>query len=79
MFSTFCESHASELPFHVVTGLLRAAAGVMGLDEESARARVRERVPDADEQDLLLVDDLLGIADPEASLPSSIRMPVGGG
>jgi hypothetical protein len=29
---------------------------------------VRERVPDADEQDLLLVDDLLGIADPQATL-----------
>ncbi len=41
----------------------------MGLDEKSARARVRERVPDADEQDLLLLDDLLGIADPEATLP----------
>jgi len=51
-----------------VTGLLRAAAGVMGLDETSARARVRERVPDADEQDLLLLDDLLGIADSQATL-----------
>ena len=39
------------------------------LTAEDARAHVRERVPDADEQDLLLVDDLLGIADPEASLP----------
>ena len=59
-----------QIAFHVVTRLLRAAAGVMGLDERSARARVRERVPDADEQDLLLVDDLLGIADPEATLSS---------
>jgi class 3 adenylate cyclase len=69
VFSTFCESHATDIAFRVVTRLWRAAAGVMGLDEENARARVRERVPDADEQDLLLVDDLLGIADPEASLP----------
>ena len=30
---------------------------------------MRERVPDADEQDLLLVDDLLGIADPDVELP----------
>jgi class 3 adenylate cyclase len=68
VFSTFCESHATDIAFRVVTRLLRAAAGVMGLDEEDARARVRERVPDADEQDLLLVDDLLGIADPQATL-----------
>ncbi len=68
MFSTFCESHASHVAFHAVTRLLRAAAGVTGLDGGDARARVRERVPDADEQDLLLVDDLLGIADPEATL-----------
>jgi class 3 adenylate cyclase len=68
VFSVFCESHTSQVPFHAVTKLLRAAAGVMGLDEGSARTRVRERVPDADEQDLLLLDDLLGIADPEATL-----------
>src|SRR6478672_5038490 len=69
VFSTFCESHATDIAFRVVTRLLRAAAGVIGLDEENARARVREQVPDADEQDLLLLDDLLGIADPEVTLP----------
>ena len=31
--------------------------------------RVRSRVPDADPEDLLLFDDLLGIADPEVKLP----------
>ena len=30
---------------------------------------MREQVPDADPQDLLLLDDLLGIADPEVPLP----------
>jgi class 3 adenylate cyclase len=69
VFSTFCESHATDIAFRVVTRLMRAAAGVMSLDDENARARVRERVPDADEQDLLLVDDLLGIADPDVELP----------
>ena len=44
--------------------------GVADLDGEAARARVREQVPDADPQDLLLLDDLLGIADPEVSLPA---------
>ena len=36
----------------------------------AARARVRERVPEADAQDLLLLDDLLGIADPDVPLPA---------
>jgi len=35
-----------------------------------ARDRVRDRVPDADPEDLLLFDDLLGIADPNAPLPA---------
>ncbi len=69
VFSTFCESHASDIPFAVVARLLRAAAGVIGLDKEEARARARAQVPDADEQDLLLFDDLLGIADPDVKLP----------
>ena len=33
-------------------------------------AQVRARVPDADPEDLLLLDDLLGIGDPEAALPA---------
>ena len=69
VFSTFCESHATGIAFHVVARLGRAAAGVIGLDEADARARVREQVPDADPEDLMLFDDLLGIADPEAALP----------
>jgi class 3 adenylate cyclase len=69
VFWTFCESHAREIPFHAVTRLLRAGGGAADLDGEAARARVRERVPDADPQDLLLLDDLLGIADPDVELP----------
>ena len=69
-FWTFCESHASDIPFRAVAQLLRAAVGVADLDDEdAARARVRERLPDADPQDLLLLDDLLGIADDEVQLP----------
>ena len=49
--------------------LLRAAFGVRGLDASAARDRVRSQVPDADSEDLLLFDDLLGIADPELKLP----------
>jgi class 3 adenylate cyclase len=68
-FWTFCESHARDVPFHAVTQLLRAALGVADLDDQAARTRVRVRMADADPQDLHLLDDLLGIADPEAPLP----------
>jgi hypothetical protein len=70
VFTTFCESHTRDVPFHVVARLLRAATGVRGLDAPAARERVRSRVLDADPEDLLLLHDLLGIADPNAPLPA---------
>ncbi|HEY2502787.1 MAG TPA: AAA family ATPase, partial [Mycobacterium sp.] len=69
VFWAFCESHASDVPFYTVARLLRAGTGVVDLDGETARTRVREQVPDADPQDLLLLDDLLGIADPDVPPP----------
>ncbi|HTM84165.1 MAG TPA: adenylate/guanylate cyclase domain-containing protein, partial [Mycobacterium sp.] len=70
VFWVFCESHARDVPFHAVRRLLRAGSGVTDADGEAARARLRAGMPpDADPQDLLLLDDLLGIADPEVSLP----------
>ena len=69
VFWTFCESHAGDIPFRVVAQLLRASTGVAALDGDAARAGVREQVPDADPQDVLLLDDLLGIADPQVPLP----------
>ncbi|HEX4393885.1 MAG TPA: adenylate/guanylate cyclase domain-containing protein, partial [Mycobacterium sp.] len=70
VFWSFCESHTGDIPFHVVTRLLRASIGVTDLDAHTARATVRQRIPDADPQDLLLLDDLLGIADVDAMLPA---------
>jgi class 3 adenylate cyclase len=70
VFSAYCESHATDIAFNVVARLLRAATGVRGLDGPPARDRVRSRVPDADPEDLLLFDDLLGIADPEVAAPT---------
>ena len=70
VFSAYCESHTSDVPFHVVARLLRAASGVRGLNGPAARERARSRVPGADPEDLLLFDDLLGIADPEVALPA---------
>jgi len=69
VFTTFCESHATDVSFRVVARLLRTAFGVEGLDAEVARAQVRARVPDADPEDVALFDDLLGIADPDVALP----------
>ena len=70
VFWAFCESHAIDIPFHAVTQLLWAVAGVAGLDDEAARARLRAGLDDADEQDLVLFDDLLGIRDPDTALPN---------
>jgi hypothetical protein len=69
VFSTFCESHATDVPFRVVARLLRTVGQVSGLDDQTARSRVRAQFPDADPQDLVLLDDLMGIADPDVELP----------
>ena len=69
VFSTYCESHASQIPFHAAARLFRAAARITGLDDVAARARLRTELPDADPDDLLLLDDLLGITDPDVTLP----------
>jgi class 3 adenylate cyclase len=69
VFTAFSESHTSQVPFHAVARLLRAATGVEGLGGQEARDRVRDRVRDADPEDLALFDDLLGIADPDTPLP----------
>ena len=68
VFTSFCESHASDIPFYVVARLLRAATGVGGLDNAAARAGVRAQFPDADPEDVLLLEDLLGVADPDVAL-----------
>ncbi|VBA44102.1 Adenylate cyclase 2 [Mycobacterium innocens] len=53
----------------VVARRLRSVGQANGLDDQTARTQVRTRFPDADPQDLLLLDDLLGVADSEAELP----------
>jgi adenylate cyclase len=69
VYTTYCESHARDLPFHAVARLLRAGMGTEDLDACTARAHIRAQIPDADPDDLLLFDDLLGIADPDVELP----------
>jgi adenylate cyclase len=61
VFVTYCESHTRDVPLHVISRLLRTIFGIVGLTAEEARARVRGQVPEAGAEDLLLLDDLLGI------------------
>jgi class 3 adenylate cyclase len=65
----FCESHASDIPFHAVARLLRESTGLTALDAKAARAQLRAILPGADPEDLLLFDDLLGVADGDVPLP----------
>ena len=70
VFTTFCESHTSQVPFHAVARLLRAATGVNGLEPHAARARIRTQASGVELEDLVLLDDLLGISDHDAELPN---------
>ncbi len=69
VFGTYCESHAGDIAFGVVARLLRTTTGVAGLDAAAARAQIRAAAPDADPEDLVLFDDLLGVADPAVPVP----------
>ena len=69
VYSAFCESHAIDVAFDVVARLGRAVGQISDLDPKIARSRVREEIPGADPQDILLLEDLLGIADPAVALP----------
>src|SRR6478736_367303 len=67
VLTTYCESHTTDVPFHAVAGLLRVTTGSNGLDGAAARTQVRARFPGADDEDLLIMEDLLGIGRPAAS------------
>ena len=69
VFGTFCESHASDVPFQVVSRLLRESTQISDLGDEAARALVGRQFSDATGDDLLLLYDLLGIRDSDAPMP----------
>ncbi len=69
VFSTYCESHTSDVAFQAATRMLRSAWGVEKLDDEAARARLRSLIPAAGSEDLLLLQDELGIRDSAEELP----------
>ncbi|MDH6245732.1 adenylate/guanylate cyclase domain-containing protein [Mycobacterium sp. OTB74] len=70
VFSVYCESHTSEVPFHAIAKLVRSATGIEALHDQQARDLIRDRNPGADAGDLALLYDLLGIADPNAPAPN---------
>jgi adenylate cyclase len=67
--STFCESHATEVPFHVLGRLIRAALRVNDLENAAARAIIEARFSMANPEDLALLEDLIGVGDSTATLP----------
>jgi adenylate cyclase len=69
VFSTYCESHTSDVAFQAAVRLLRSGFGVDGLADDAARARLRSQASDADPADLILLQDELGIRDPADELP----------
>ena len=69
VYWSFCESHTSDVAFHAVTRLLRSALRLTDLGAEAARMRLCAAMPDADANDLLLLEDLLGIAESEVPIP----------
>lgn len=62
--STFCESHATAVAFTVVARLLRDRLRLNELEHEAARSTLRSQLTAADHEDLLVLEDLLGIRDP---------------
>jgi adenylate cyclase len=69
VISTYCESHTGQVPFLVLARLMRAAFGVEGLSDHEARGVLRERLPDTEAADRVLLDDTLGVRDPADELP----------
>jgi len=69
VITTYCESHTRDIPFHVVARLLRAGIGINELDSVTARSHVRDQFQDADPEDIVLLEDLVGIRDAAAPLP----------
>jgi adenylate cyclase len=69
VFTTYCESHTTDIPFRAVSRLLRAALGVETLDAAAADEQIQSQFSDADPNDVLLLEDLLGVRDATAMLP----------
>ena len=79
VFTAYCESHATDIPFHVVARLLRATTGVRGLDAPAARDRVRSGCRMQTPRTCCSLMTCWASPTPRWSCPRSIPMPGGGG
>ncbi|OBF34218.1 hypothetical protein A5724_16805 [Mycobacterium sp. ACS1612] len=68
--SSFCESHASEAPFGVVTKLLRDVMQISDDERETGRVMLRSRFRNAAPDDLLLLEDLVGVRETAVAVPN---------
>ncbi|MGE2834639.1 adenylate/guanylate cyclase domain-containing protein [Mycobacterium sp. SMC-4] len=66
----YCESHTRAVPFSAAAQILRAMFGITAdVPVERARARLRSEMAGADPDDLLLLEDLVGIRASASPLP----------
>ena len=79
VFTAFCESHASDIPFHVVARLLRAAFGVADLDARPPARGCGPGCPMPTPRTCCSSMTCWASLIPRWSCPRSIRMPGGGG
>jgi len=78
-FTTFCESHTSQIPFHAIARLLRVAFGVEGLDTRVARDGLRAGSLTQTRRTCCYLMTCWASPIPMWSCRRSIRMLVGGG
>ena len=69
VFSTYCESHTSDVAFQAANRLLRSGFGVEGSGRRSGACAAAQPGSGADSADLILLQDELGIRDPADELP----------
>ena len=69
VYSTYCESHTRDISFHAFSRLARTLFAIGGLSPQDARVQLRAAMPPSDAENLLLLDELLGIRDCEVPLP----------
>ena len=79
VFTGYCESHTSDVPFYAVARLLRAATSVRGLDDAAARAQVRAQSPKLTPRTCCCSRICWASPTLRSRCPRSIPMPGGGG
>ena len=70
VISAQCQSHAIDVPLGVAARILRETFGVGETEPDVARAKLRALFADSDGDDVLLLEDLLGVADPGDPMPN---------